>query len=449
MLTKFLLFELKRILLNKKFLLLLLIIFCLCLFAIIQGNKELSQIYKDKGTFLEYDHKVVSRFLNWDQYNVWGVRIFYEPSKFYIFFKDSGAFKNITSKADTFAIIDLYSSSKGKNLFSASSSYKDFSSILFLLGSFVMLYMGMISLRNKEFININTCYTSLPKYFLYTTISRLFWLLLFMLLLFISCSLIGVLLLRVKLEVLEIYKITIFLIISLISLSVYYLLGVQLSIGLKFSKFLFLGTILFWLFINFGLIEIKNWYVISQAQKITSNEIVNLKKLNNLMDFEKKIENDYQKMMRDPKEWKQKQIKKFLEDFRRNTFQLNLNMENELTKEIRSLVNHFEKIETLFPSTLYFFLSRELSGQGFYGYFDYFNYLMKIRYDFLQFYIDRKLTSPSKKVEYFPKNRENIFKARSHLPKTFMFGIGLLVFYCIVLLISSYLSLKKLIYKND
>ena len=80
MFIKFLLFELKRILLNKKFLILLLFIFCLCLFAIIQGNKELSQICKDKETFLEYDHKVVSKFLNWDQYNVWGVRIFYEPS---------------------------------------------------------------------------------------------------------------------------------------------------------------------------------------------------------------------------------------------------------------------------------------------------------------------------------------------------------------------------------
>jgi len=173
----------------------------------------------------------------------------------------------------------------------------------------------------------------------------------------------------------------------------------------------------------------------------------NMKKLKTLMDFEKKVVEVLLK-----KQYSSTEIQtiyaKVAKEYRKNEFMLNVSRELMLKKRLKDLITYYEKRSLLFPSLYYSFTSHEISGQGFYGYLDFYDYIINLRREFLEYYIQKVYIERSKKIESFVKNNENVFKAKNHLPETYMYGILIIIGYCIILIGIAYFRLKNLIYEK-
>ena len=68
---------------------------------------------------------------------------------------------------------------------------------------------------------------------------------------------------------------------------------------------------------------------------------------------------------------------------------------------------------------------------------------MKLRNRFMQFYLKKRYESNDTVVESFVKNDENIFRARSRLPKTFWLGLLATAFYGTAFLALAYWLLRR------
>jgi len=193
--------------------------------------------------------------------------------------------------------------------------------------------------------------------------------------------------------------------------------------------------------------EINRVYLFNESQKLPTNEKINIKKLKTLMDFEKKVVEVLLK--RRPSLTEAQSIyMKVAKEYKKNEFMLNVSRELMLKKRLKDLITYYEKLSLLFPSLYYSFASHEISGQGFYGYLAFYDYIINLRREFLDYYIQEMYIKRSQKIEPFVKNNENIFKAKNHLPETYMYGILIIVSYCIILIGIAYFRLRNLIYEK-
>jgi hypothetical protein len=73
---------------------------------------------------------------------------------------------------------------------------------------------------------------------------------------------------------------------------------------------------------------------------------------------------------------------------------------------------------------------------------------MKLRNRFMQFYLEKRYETNDAAVESFVKNDENIFRARSRLPKTFWLGFLATGFYAAAFFVMAYWPLRRLVYQS-
>ncbi len=115
--------------------------------------------------------------------------------------------------------------------------------------------------------------------------------------------------------------------------------------------------------------------------------------------------------------------KKFAVQFINSSYLVNTGLETKYLRDVERVIAGHERQSVLFPTTFYHFLTGEASGKGYYGYLDFMDYIMKLRNRFVQYYLKKRYESNDTVVESFVKNDENIFRARSRLPKTFWLGL--------------------------
>lgn len=452
-------FEFKRIFKDKKVVLFIAFILSLSLFYASSGIKGYKSFLSKKESFFQYEKQKVNQYINYAQYGGHGFRVLYEISPLKIFFFNSTVFQNIEGNIDTLETLKIYHSFKGKNLFSYSGNFKDFSGSIFLFGSIFMLYMGAAVLKSKNYFKSLFTQFGFNRAILSPFILRFLLLNLFFILL--SGTVFLFLIIReIPLNINVIYSFTFFLIYSLLFLNSFYFAGFLLKIIFNFKPIAYLGLIILWIVSIFLIPEINRSNLSIKSQQLPSNEKFNIKKLKTLMDFErrarviakkeidKKMEIAIKKGKKYNYGWQVEIQKKLAAEFQRNEFLLNINREMVLKKKMKEIIEKYESISLLHPSLYYSVVSREISGQGYYGYLDFFEYVIKMRTNFMSFYIKNRYNYVKKKVESFIKKDENIFKARSHVPKTFWYGVGITLCYCIVMFIASYLLLKRRIYQS-
>jgi len=314
----------------------------------------------------------------------------------------------------------------------------DFSTLFFVLGSLLMLVFGLntfVSMESLRFHNSKT-------FIFYILCSRLIILTGY----FSSVILTAYLFTKVMgipftgRDAVIFFKYSLY---TMLFITLFYFLGVFMGIILRFKKIFVMSAYLIWFIIIFIIPLIQKMDLEKRAKKIKSNEIVNIKKLTNGKDFERKAGIFFVNLQ----EKKVKEIKaiarQFVDEYIKKILPLNSAIENNLNKEVKGLISHYENQAIISPSSFYCFLTKEFSGMGYYGYQDFLKYILQLKKDFYRFYFDKRYNHIGQSVEPFVKNNRNIFRPRSLLPANFRKGLVLMLFYYLLLAFGTWYGLQK------
>jgi hypothetical protein len=428
--------EIKRIF-NVKNSLVILLFAGLSLYFVYFGTTVYKDFLKEKKNFLNYENLKVHRYLNYEQYGFSGFRVLLQPSPLIVFCHSS--ILSIESNINTKSIINISSVYKGQKIFTNNGLVGDFSTLFLVLGSLLMLHFGLntfISIESLQFHKTRSyifhtlfCrFTILTVYFYSVIVAA-----------YLFARVLGVSFSETDTEIFFKFSLFVMLFITL-----FYILGTGMAALLRCKKRFFISAYLTWFIIVFVVPIIFNMTLKKKATTIQSNEIVNIKKLNNSKRFEERGEAYFKGLQ----EKKVKEIKtiarQFVEEYMQKIVPLNKTIEENLNKKVNELITHHEKQSTLFPTLFYSFLSKESTGMGYYGYQAFLSYIIELKDNFFKYYFNKRYNQIVQSVESFVKNNENIFQSQAILPDNHWKGMGITLLYCLLLLGSTLLGLQRI-----
>jgi hypothetical protein len=224
----------------------------------------------------------------------------------------------------------------------------------------------------------------------------------------------------------------------------FYLAGLVISLlTLKNRKLTVASIFLFWIIFVICIPSISSKYTLNKSSSIQSEEKINLQKLTNLLDFDKKALDIIAKMKKGSKEEELEIYKELISEYFNGVYESNKNAEYGNIKKLRDIIESNKKMSLIFPTTYHAFLQSEISSSGHDSFLKFFDYIMKTREGFIKFFLNKKYILQEKKVESFIKGEENIFRAESRLPDNFWAGVAVTGLYCLVLFGISILLLKS------
>lgn len=430
------LLEIKRIF-NVKNSLVLLLFAAISLYFVYFGTTVYKDFLQEKKNFLDYEHLKVHQYVNYEQYGSFGFRVLLQPSSLIVFCHSS--LLPLESSIDIKSIVTVTTVYKGQKIFTGNGMAGDFSILFLVLGSLLMLYFGLntfVSIESLQFhktrsyiFNTLCCrFTILTFYFYSVTVAA-----------YLFARALGVSFSETDTAIFFKYSLYVMLFITL-----FYILGTGMAALLRYKKILFISAYLTWFIIVFVIPIIYNMDLEKRAKNIQSNEIVNIRKLNNNKRFEERGEAFFKGLQ----EKKVKEIRtlarQFVEEYMQKIVPLNKSIEDNLDNKVNELITHHEKQSTLFPSLFYSFLSKEFTGMGYYGYQAFLSYIIELKDNFFKYYFDKRYNHIDQSVESFVKNNENIFQSQAALPDNHWKGMGITLLYCLLLLGPTLLGLQRI-----
>jgi hypothetical protein len=398
------------------------------------GIRDFNKIVANKKPFQEMERDKVSMHLHYTFYGVRGVRLLFIPSPLSVIFNDSAVFAGMVAHIDSAEMLNISNSFKGKDLFSDSGGFMDFSGIMLLISSFIALLYGWDATFNQQYLKFISDVSGIRRPGFLITLARI--ILLNLVFLFLS----GMILVWMLINGINVTNIFYLVYILLLTLLITFFTAVGAFIGsLKSKPSLFItlpvGYFLMVLFIPWLIHRAVYMEAKEGIKSIYEFEYQNFKYM---MDFEKRFykrfkvwksgdvaPDDVKAMIRSGQE---KEYKKMREtELKRFT---------DIVKRIRT----FQTLSSFFPTSFYISTNMELSSKGFQNFIAFYRYAYDMKQDFIQFYIDRKFYRPLSQsgVESFIKGNEDLFHGQSHLPPGFLLGLGFTLFYIAVLLVTLY-----------
>lgn len=439
------LLESKR-LLKKKFIGLFLFFSILSLYFVQIGFSNYKNIIENKAEFQDIESLKVKQYINYNQYGTYGFRVLFIPSPLSIYFVNSSTISGLTANVDSGERLNIYNSFKeGRTLFAdKGGGFKDFSGIMFLLGSLLILYLGYESFIHRDYLRFIYGFVNYKKLFFSTVLSRVF-ILVFLFLFNAGISLILLEMKGVRFLEGEYTHFFLYLLILVLLLVFFFALG---TIAGSFkSRFVgFVMVIISWFVLVFLFPGIVNTITSRKADNILSNYKLELQKLKSLMDFERESLEKYGDTTKD----NIGAVRKSVEDFLEKGFPKIHAFEERLRDEMEENIRSFEFLSSFFPSTLYLSAGNEISSKGYENFILFFNYIRELKKKFLRFYLDHRyyldgMLDKSIKVEPFIKGNENLFSAKSMTPRGFGMAIVLTVMYIVGLFVISYYRFRQLL----
>jgi len=429
------LLESKRIF-NLKNTVVFLLFFLLALYFVYFGAAKYKDFLAEKENFLNYERLRISRYVNYEQYGSFGFRVLLQPSPLIVFCHS--ALQTLESNIDIKGTIDINSIYKGQTVFIANGMKGDFYALFFVFGSLMMLYFGLNTFASIEYLRFHTLKNYIPN----TLCCRFFILTGFffsvILTSYLFAKTLGIPFTRVDTAAFLTHSLYVMLFITF-----FHILGIAAGAILKFKKVFFISAYLVWFLMVFVIPIICNMTLEKKAKGIQSNETVNIEKFHHTKKFEIKGEEYFKRLEEKKVKEIRPLVKKFVEEYIRNILPLNKAIENRLNNQVKNLVTHHEKKSLLFPTLFYPFLSKELTGMGYYGYQDFLAHVMELKDNFFSYYFEKRYNQIDQSVEPFIKNNENIFHSRSCLPANYWKGIRMMVIYCLLLLGGTLFLLRR------
>lgn len=412
----------------------------LCTFSW-DGINDFKMIQSNKEPFKEMERDKVSMHIHYTFYGIRGVRLLFIPCPISVIFNDSAVFKGMTAHVDTAENLNISNSFKGKDLFSGFGGYMDFGGIIFLIGSFLSLLYGYDGTRSREYLRLLSDISGSRKPALSITLARV---ILFNMLFLGLCGLSLLWLLINGINAVNVYYC---LFAGGLCFVITFFISTSALIGSLKNKSVGLLILLafYFLFVFFIPWVIQKAVYIEAKTGIESIHKFEYKSFKYVMDLEKRLNKRFGV-------WKSgnvapDEIKAAIESGQDNEYKKLRKLEMERFDSILKRIRAYQTVAAFFPSTFYLSLNKELSSKGFQNFVNFYRHAYEMKYKFIEFYIDRKFYRPLPKsgVEPFIKENEDyFFLGQSHLPKGFLLGFGLTVFYITVLLfILSRIQLKE------
>jgi hypothetical protein len=440
-------YEFKRLTSDRKNIYFLAFILFTALYFVDGSINEFKQHQEARNKKLKLDKDLVSNMSDYKQYSGYGFPVHLEPSPLSIYFNNSTLLSDLEGRIDNSELLKIYNQPEKKNLFYNKGFYRDFSGFLYFVGSFLMIYMGMVSIRSLNYVKFEIQLISLKRFIFLSTAPRFLYLNLF----FITVMIISSSWVRLKGIVLsgeEMQHWILYSLFTIILLNFFYFVGLLVSIILKFKLSYFLWVFIVWLLIVFLSPIIIQLLIGDTSKQIPLKSSIDLEKVKAVQQFEQYAAKQFkatQNKINNREKFYRYTITQFLD----NTQQLNKKLEDSLSNKIKENVSNYEKRSLLFPFLYYFFLSTEISGKGYGGYFGFKDHMLNTHSDFLKFFFNKYYIQKQLRVENFVKDKENIFKARSILPKTYWWSLLIMTLYCGLLVWASYTLLRRMVYRTD
>jgi hypothetical protein len=406
------------------------------------GVHDYKKLLKQKEIFQEIEKTKVEQFINYRQYGTYGFRMIFVPDTISLFFLNSCVIPDMTSFVDAGERLQIYSSLKGKKIFSLKKNgFTDFSGIVLFFGSLLALFYGYDSFRNSEYLKFITTISSTKKVFFSIILSRVF--LMFSYLIIVICSSYLLVLLNGLIIPINMNFIYFILLIYLITFF-FFLFGTSFSaIDLKINGII--AIVCSWFFLVFILPMAINIYIEKNSESITPVYKLEIDKLKIYLDYEKRslekagILEFGEKPTEAHKELLMNYLKK---DFKRISA-IEENMKNQMKK----IISKYKLLSMFFPTTFYISINNEISSRGYENLIEFYDYVKTIKKDSLKFFTDKIFLSNFSKVESFIKDENNVYYSKSIIPDSFGWGIIITIIYIISILIISYKKFKKSLFR--
>jgi hypothetical protein len=398
------------------------------------GNLKHFDNIENRISFQEAERAKVSHYTMFRQYATFGIITMFVPSQFGILYNDS-TFDLLVSNANIGDMFDIYLPKKGKELFSINSPFMNFMGMsLLLLFLFGILY-GKDTTINKAYLKFLSSQSGTKKVLWFIIFFRLILLNAAFLLMFVIN--ISVLLLNnINLFRLPLLPFCwgLFLVISL-SFSIGCFLGTIKSNFKRNAAFFviyFLSVILLVLFLNF--ITTLNAGDIKPVFEFNND---NLKAV---MLEEENMVKKHGVLPRGRKPTEEETI-----DARQSLFKYNKKIRenlDELKHKLESKIKTRKFIASLFPTLFYFSICEDASTNSNDSFIDFFDFSKKRKQEFVLFCVDKIFPYPIPKelpkIENFIKDNEDLFFARSKIPRNFWLGSIISILWIAGFLLTAY-----------
>jgi len=425
-------------LLDKKKMGVLLLFLILCLYFVQTGINNYKSIIETREEFQDIERLKVQQYINYAQYGAYGFRMLFVPGPLSVYFVNSSVISELTANVDTGERLNIYNSFKGRTLFTEKAGgFKDFSGIMLLLGSLLILYFGYESMIHKDYHRFLAGFTDLKKLFLSIVSSRVIIFSVFFL--FIG----GLSLLLLKLNGIILSEnqwhhwFAFMGVLVLLSVFFFALGTIAGTFKSRFTGFVTLISM--WFVFVFLVPWVINAVTAHKADNIASIYRLELEKLKILMGFEKEAKAK-EGPVTDSNTGKEREM---VESAWKNEFKAIRALETKLADEMQTNIYRFQRLSCFFPSTFYLSAGNEISGKGYENFIRFFDRILTLKWQFIRFYIDKKYYSDFSGVEPFIKGSENLFYSETVLPRGFLEGVLYALVYILVLFAVSYVRFKR------
>jgi hypothetical protein len=422
----------------KKNLLMLLLMMVLFLYGVQKGINSYEYNFVSNNEFQKLEAAKIKKLTSYELYSQMGVNITFAPTFPVIFLASTMIPEEFAAKVNSIIAIDIYNNFKGRLHNRINSRFQiQFSELVLLLGGLMALFFGYDALRHKEYLKfISSTVDNRIIYF--SIITARFLLLIFCFLFILSSSLFLVMIEGITFPGINFVNIFGYLISTFLLILFFFLIGTV--IGGSWSNRTGLFVVLaVWLIIIWIMPGIINSIVEEKNEKMLSPYMLENNKLQIVDRFESEVIKNHGKRKDNTPEGRRKVV----EGYWNNEFKNIEALEEQYKQQLTIVFNKNSTLSLLLPTTFYTLTAGEVSSRGYQNYLNFYSYLQQMQSKFLRFWLDRVYYDEPVKMQSFIKGDENIFQGQSRLPKNFLFGLSLNLFYCVVLLVVSFILFKR------
>ena len=427
-------------LLDKKKLVIIILFYLLAVYFIQSGVISYKEGLEEIKRFQEFEKIRIDSFQYYDQYGTYGFRLLYVPGPLSALFSNAGIFTtNLNAFIDSGERMKIYEPFKGKNAFIGYTSiFLNLSGLIFLLGTLLSLFYGFESFQDRDYLKFLDSVGSRKRIFAFLLVSRLLLILLCCLTITVTISLLYLINgLTVNIGHVILYGLVIFVLLS------FFLLVGMLAGTLKSKRVGLISVFGIWLFFVFGLPAIAGKIVYNRSESMMSVYKMDNEKFKLLMRFEKKAKDEAGKMDRNKTNTDiRRKLFNYLWD---NEFKEIMKYENIMLTDMKGVVTFHYNLSLIFPTTFFLSVNNEISGRGYENLIAFYEYALKHKIGFIEFYADKSFFSGDKTVKPYLRGNENIFHVSSLLPGNFGFGLVIGFFWVIFSALISWIFFSRML----
>lgn len=376
------------------------------------------------------------QFDGYTPYSVYGVTVYGMPAPMN-FLSTFKMYSALTAAVDVGIKLIIYQSKKGNNTIpDPAAGYLNFSGLLYLLGSLLVCIYGFGTFDNEKKLKYLCSVRGFKKVLILRPLSRM-----------TLASMTVIILLASAVVLAAVNRIDLidrrylaFVFQVLLLMNLFFLTGAAAG-SLKHKKIgvPFLAGI--FILVNF----LAPWIAAKAVKDISpgiSEHQTTFDQLKILMAFEKKGINNFADIRSGDG------VNEFMKSYLEHDLKILEDIENKHRQAIVERIQKYRDWCLIFPATFYLTSVNEMAGSGFDNYISFYDFAVKTKRQFIEFFFDKEYFSGSEpgKVESFVKGDGNIHYSRGRLPGNFLWGIGLMFIYMVVMTVIAYVNVFKKVY---